>query len=60
LIPSTLAERLQMPGMIPLRAEMMVVAVLLIDFLIEKMAYPHIRTSTFALKEGYFFSNYEQ
>ena len=59
LLGSTFKERLEMPGMIPLRAEMMVVAVLLIDHLIEKMSYPQIRTSTFGLKEGYLYSNYD-
>jgi exopolyphosphatase/guanosine-5'-triphosphate,3'-diphosphate pyrophosphatase len=58
LVSSTLKERLEMQGMIPLRAEMIVVAVLLIDLLIEKMVDAEIRTSTFALKEGYFYSNY--
>jgi exopolyphosphatase/guanosine-5'-triphosphate,3'-diphosphate pyrophosphatase len=58
LVSSTLKERLEMQGMIPLRAEMIVVAVLLIELLIEKMSDPGIRTSTFALKEGYFYSNY--
>ena len=59
IVCSTLEERLQMKGMIPLRAEMMVVAILLIDCLLNKMENPQIRTSTFALKEGRFFQFYE-
>jgi len=59
IIRSSLSERLKMKGMIPLRAEMIVVAVLLIECVLNKMVNPQIRTSTFALKEGYFFEYHE-
>ncbi len=50
-----LAERLQIPGMLPLRAAMMVSAVLLIELLLEKTQAQNIRISTFSLKEGALF-----
>jgi len=59
LVFSSFEERLKMPGMILLRSEMMVVAVILIDHLIGKMSDPQIRTSTFAMKEGCLYSNYD-
>lgn len=58
LIQANLSERLAMKGMIPLRAEMMVVAVLMIQLLIEKMNPTEIRVSTYSLKEGWFWSNF--
>ena len=58
LLNTTTEQRLKMPGMIPLRAEMIVVATILIDFVIQKMTNPRIHTSTFAMKEGLFFSKY--
>ncbi len=50
-----LAETLQIPGMLPLRAAMMVSAVLLIELLLEKIQAQNIRLSTFSLKEGALF-----
>ena len=57
LVAATFEERLQMPGMIPLRAELIVVAVLLIQLLLEEMDRPEIRISHWALKEGVFLAN---
>lgn len=54
LIQSKLEDRLKMGGMIPLRAEMMVVAVLLIQLIVNKLKIEEIRVSTFSLKEGLF------
>ncbi|WP_258103820.1 Ppx/GppA phosphatase family protein [Marinoscillum sp. MHG1-6] len=45
-------DRLKIPGMIPLRVDMIVVACLLIEFVIEKLQINHIRVSAYALKEG--------
>ncbi|GAB4014599.1 Ppx/GppA phosphatase family protein [Spirosoma koreense] len=45
-------ERMQIPGMIELRVDMIVVAVCLIDFVLKTYNIPQIRTSTFSLKEG--------
>ncbi|MCY7349454.1 MAG: phosphatase, partial [Cytophagaceae bacterium] len=46
------AERLTLPGMIELRADMIVVGVCLIDFVLKKCGLDQIRVSTYALKEG--------
>lgn len=46
------AERLLIPGMIPLRADMIVVATCLIDFVIQKLKIDRLRISSYALKEG--------
>jgi exopolyphosphatase/guanosine-5'-triphosphate,3'-diphosphate pyrophosphatase len=45
-------ERLAIPGMIPLRVDMIVVASILIQTLIEHIQPKEVLTSTFALKEG--------
>ena len=45
-------ERLLIPGMIPLRADMIVVASCLIDFVIQKFKINRLRISSYALKEG--------
>jgi exopolyphosphatase / guanosine-5'-triphosphate,3'-diphosphate pyrophosphatase len=46
------AERLAIPGMIPLRVDMIVVALVLIDWLIEQLEIDKIDVSFYALKEG--------
>jgi exopolyphosphatase/guanosine-5'-triphosphate,3'-diphosphate pyrophosphatase len=45
-------ERLAIPGMIEMRVEMIVVASVLIDFVLQAYSLGHIRVSYFALKEG--------
>lgn len=45
-------ERLAIPGMIEMRVEMIVVASVLIDFVLQAYSLKHIRVSYFALKEG--------
>jgi exopolyphosphatase / guanosine-5'-triphosphate,3'-diphosphate pyrophosphatase len=45
-------QRLQIPGMIPLRVDMIVVASCLIRFVLEQYQLQHIRVSAYALKEG--------
>ena len=52
LIAGNRAERMQIPGMIELRVDMIVVAVCLIDYVLKTYAIPTIRTSTYSLKEG--------
>ncbi|WP_240410404.1 Ppx/GppA phosphatase family protein [Hymenobacter oligotrophus] len=52
LLALTHAERLQLPGMTPLRADMIVVACVLIDFVLKTCRLPHITASAYALKEG--------
>lgn len=46
------AERMQVPGMIEMRVDMIVVASILIHYLNEKVGIQHIRVSAYALKEG--------
>ena len=52
LISRTQAERMQLPGMIELRVDMIVVAVCLIDYVLKTYGIAQIRTSSYALKEG--------
>jgi exopolyphosphatase/guanosine-5'-triphosphate,3'-diphosphate pyrophosphatase len=48
----TREERLQIPGMIEMRVDMIVVASWLIDYVLETFNLREIRISSFALKEG--------
>ncbi|ADB36168.1 phosphatase [Spirosoma linguale] len=52
LITRNHEERMQIPGMIELRVDMIVVAVCLIDFVLKTHGISQIRTSTYSLKEG--------
>lgn len=52
VISSNRLERLQIPGMIEMRVDMIVVASALVSFIIEKVGIERIRVSSFALKEG--------
>ncbi|GAA3922695.1 phosphatase [Hymenobacter algoricola] len=52
LLATTHAQRLLLPGMTPLRADMIVVACVLIDFVLQTYGFSHIRASAYALKEG--------
>ncbi|MBC8151431.1 MAG: phosphatase [Bacteroidetes bacterium] len=45
-------QRMQLPGMIELRVDMIVVAVCLIDYVLKAFEINTIRVSTYALKEG--------
>jgi exopolyphosphatase/guanosine-5'-triphosphate,3'-diphosphate pyrophosphatase len=56
LIHKTRAERMNMPGMIEMRVDMIVVACCLIRYLLEHHAFKRIRVSTYSLKEGVFAS----
>ncbi len=52
-----------MKGLEPFRAEMIVPAVVFVDFLLEKLQYPQMFISEYSLKEGvawkYFFPGNE-
>ncbi|WP_258101983.1 Ppx/GppA phosphatase family protein [Marinoscillum pacificum] len=52
LIVKNREERLAIPGMIPLRVDMIVVACELVNFIINKLELIDIRVSGYALKEG--------
>jgi exopolyphosphatase / guanosine-5'-triphosphate,3'-diphosphate pyrophosphatase len=52
LLHTTHAERLALPGMTPMRANMIVVACVLIDFVLNACRLTRIKASAYALKEG--------
>lgn len=52
LISKTREERLNIPGMIPMRVDMIVVSVVLVKFVIDALDLKSIRVSAYALKEG--------
>ncbi len=52
LIAKNREQRLQMPGMIPMRVDMIVVASCLIEYLVDNFNFREIRVSSFSLKEG--------
>lgn len=56
LLTKNRAERLEIPGMIPLRVDMIVVASILIDFILTELKLQNIRVSAYALKEGVLLS----
>ncbi len=52
LVRSTLEERKAMPGMEPVRVEMIVAATIFVSFVIRDCNISHLHHSEFALKEG--------
>jgi exopolyphosphatase/guanosine-5'-triphosphate,3'-diphosphate pyrophosphatase len=56
VIQKNRAERMNIPGMIDMRVDMIVVACCLIRYLLEHHAFKRIRVSTYSLKEGVFAS----
>lgn len=52
LIHKNREARMQIPGMIEMRVDMIVVACALIKFLLQKHSFKRIRVSTYSLKEG--------
>ncbi len=52
LIVKNRTERMEMPGMIELRVDMIVVACSLIDYILSHYSFEKIRVSSYALKEG--------
>lgn len=52
ILPMNHAQRLAIPGMIEMRADMIVVALVLIDFVLQEYQLEKIRVSAYALKEG--------
>jgi exopolyphosphatase/guanosine-5'-triphosphate,3'-diphosphate pyrophosphatase len=52
LLLSTYEERMNTKGIIPIRAEMIVVSGILTNFIIKKCSISQMRLSTYALKEG--------
>lgn len=56
LITKTRTQRLEIPGMIEMRVEMIVVACVLINFILSSLDIENIRVSSYALKEGILFN----
>lgn len=52
IINSTLNERIATPGMIEMRADMIVLSVILINYILKRTKVNNIERSKFALKEG--------
>ncbi len=52
MISKNREERLKIPGMIPMRVDMIVVAFVLIKFILENLSIRELRISAYALKEG--------
>lgn len=57
---STLAQRLQIPGMAAFRAEMMVASVVAVNTIMEHYDFPLIRTCAYSMKEGILQQVWEQ
>lgn len=55
LITKNRIQRLAIPGMIEMRVDMIVVAVALLHFILQKHNFEALRVSTYALKEGILF-----
>ncbi|AEV33996.1 exopolyphosphatase [Owenweeksia hongkongensis DSM 17368] len=56
MLDFTLEQRLATPGMIPMRADMIVMACIQINFVLQKLGVKSLKLSTYALKEGVFFT----
>jgi len=52
LIVKDRAERMEIPGMIEMRVDMIVVACCLVRYLVEHCEFSRVRVSTYSLKEG--------
>ena len=49
---STLQQRLHMEGLVPMRADMIVIAVVIINYILNRLIIHDLRLSSYALKEG--------
>jgi len=56
MLAQNLEERLHTPGMIPMRADMIVPACVFINFIIDQMGIQTLLQCSYALKEGAFYS----
>jgi exopolyphosphatase / guanosine-5'-triphosphate,3'-diphosphate pyrophosphatase len=52
LVKSTLEERKNLPGLIPMRADMMVISTLLMRYIIDTCKIKQLKVSSYSLKEG--------
>ena len=60
IISKNRSQRLQIPGMIAMRVDMIVVASSLIHYLLDRFRLDGIRVSAYALKEGVLFESIDQ
>lgn len=60
LIAKNRTERLAIPGMIEMRVDMIVVACVLVDYIIEMLKLDEVRVSAYALKEGILYNVLDQ
>ncbi len=58
LITKNQSQRLSIPGMLPMRVDMIVVASCLVNFILQWLDISNIRVSTHALKEGVLFTRF--
>lgn len=56
MITSNFEDRLNTPGMIPIRADMIVMACIQINFILKRLGIKMIQQCNYALKEGVFFT----
>lgn len=56
IITKSKAERLEIPGMVEMRVDMIVVASILVDYVIKNCHVSNIRVSSYSLKEGVLFN----
>ena len=49
---STLGQRRQIKGLVPMRIDMIVISCLMVDFILKSMNLDRLRVSTYSLKEG--------
>ncbi len=56
MLNSSYEQRLATPGMIPMRADMMPMACIQINFLLKRLGLKNMKLSTYALKEGVFIT----
>lgn len=56
MIESTIEQRINTPGMIPMRADMMGIVCIQINIVLEALNIQTLKLSTYALKEGVFYS----
>ncbi len=52
ILKSTLKERLQMPGLIKMRADMIVISVVFVNYIFRRLKLKEMRLSKYSLKEG--------
>lgn len=55
ILKSTLAERLEMKGLVAMRVDMIVISSILVNFIVRSFEISQMRLSTYSLKEGILF-----